>query len=276
MIAPSSDDHGLCADASFGDGAAGLIDERQQSAWARVLDALERAKPTIRHLGPRQDIFSFGDPCEAIHILLSGWAYVFRSLEDGQRIILQFADHGTVIGFHPERDAIARYSARTLSHSTVAAVSYEKFEMLVRDDPQVAVCLAILLSRDRNLAFDTITSFCRSSGRQRVARLLLQIALHGCESIPESYVREFTVPLTQEHIADATGLSTGHVNRTLGELRKERVVEFQYRKLRIISLGKLIAAAGSTETTHETDSRVLGPRHEEDGSGRQDVRKPQI
>ena len=52
------------------------------------------------------------------------------------------------------------------------------------------------------------------------------------------------LPLTQEHIGDATGLTGVHVNRVLRDLRKEGVAEFHYRHLRILNPDKLIGVAG--------------------------------
>lgn len=238
-------------------------DTSGRATWTRVVQALERSKSSLRKLRPGEDILTFGTPCDAIHLLVSGWAYVFRPLEDGQQVILQFADRGTIIGFHPEPNATAQYSARTLSNSTIAVVSYDHFELLFKEAPDVAIRLAALLSRDRNLAFDSVTSFSRISARQRVARLLLQLTLHA--SAQGAYPKELSIPLTQEHIADATGLSTGHVNRTLGELRRNGIVEFQYRKLRILNLGDLITAAGidgpSAKTLRDVAAQAASRPH---------------
>ncbi len=52
------------------------------------------------------------------------------------------------------------------------------------------------------------------------------------------------LPLTQEHIGDATGLTNVHVNRVLRDLRKEEIVEFHYRRLRIMNPDKLVNVAG--------------------------------
>jgi hypothetical protein len=52
------------------------------------------------------------------------------------------------------------------------------------------------------------------------------------------------LPLTQEDIGDATGLTNVHVNRILRDLREEGVVEFHYRRLRIINPDKLADVAG--------------------------------
>ncbi|MEO5322084.1 helix-turn-helix domain-containing protein [Mesorhizobium sp. CC13] len=52
------------------------------------------------------------------------------------------------------------------------------------------------------------------------------------------------LPLTQEQIGDATGLTFVHVNRVLSALRKERIAEFHYRRLRILNPDKLMDVAG--------------------------------
>lgn len=254
VTAPSRHHHrpGLEAVAFSGDQSPG----GQQAAWGRLLKTLGYAGAAIRKIGPREHIFALGDACEALHVLLGGWAYVFRPLEDGHQVILQFAEGGTVIGFHPEANAMAKYSARTLCKSTIAIVSFEKLQILFESDPGVAMLLTGLLSRDRELAFDSVTSFCRNSGRERVARLLLQFVMHSRASTQEDVSAleicptELFVPLAQEHIADATGLSTGHVNRILTALRKDGAVEFQYRKLRILNLGRLLTAAGAPPLEH--------------------------
>ena len=78
----------------------------------------------------------------------------------------------------------------------------------------------------------------RSSDKHRTA---LRPRAH-CPALLELFVRyrahwpghraeEMQLPLTQEHIADATGLTGVHVNRVLGELRGEGIVQFHYRKL---------------------------------------------
>ena len=54
------------------------------------------------------------------------------------------------------------------------------------------------------------------------------------------------LPLTQEHIGDATGLTGVHVNRVLRNLQKEGIVEFHYRQLLIIDSEKLVAVSGVT------------------------------
>jgi len=50
-------------------------------------------------------------------------------------------------------------------------------------------------------------------------------------------------PLTQNDLADATGLTAVHVNRTLQELRRDGLIELERRQLTILDMQRLMEAA---------------------------------
>jgi CRP/FNR family transcriptional regulator len=217
------------------------------ASWASVLRVLSTYRSPDRETKAGDHLFTVGQPCEAIHVLTRGWAYVFSPLADGRQMIFQFVVPGSVIAFNPEPDAIAPWSARTLTDSTFHVISHEQLTRLFREDPDTAARLTALLAQDRQLAFDRLMSICRFSARHRVSRLLLELARHGFPSAQRVGARDLFIPVTQEHVADATGLSTVHVNRVLSALRRDRVVEFQHRRLRILNLPKLKAVAEGDE-----------------------------
>ena len=80
--------------------------------------------------------------------------------------------------------------------------------------------------------------------RERVAHLILELFTRYRAQWPGNRIEEMPLPLTQEQIGDATGLTSVHVNRVLSTLRKERIVEFHYRRLRILDPDRLIEVAG--------------------------------
>ena len=61
---------------------------------------------------------------------------------------------------------------------------------------------------------------------------------------PGHRIEEMHLPLTQEDIGDATGLTGVHVNRVLRDLRQEGIAEFHYRRLRILNPDRLVDVAG--------------------------------
>jgi CRP-like cAMP-binding protein len=58
----------------------------------------------------------------------------------------------------------------------------------------------------------------------------------------------FDLPLTQEEIADATGLTPVHTNRTLQRLRSEGMIELHDRILKVNDVAALRDAAGFDPT----------------------------
>ena len=201
-------------------------------------------KSADRRLRAGQDLFGLGDLCDAVYNLVSGWMFLYSLLEDGRRQILHFALPGAVLGFHPANGAMTTYGVQALTDAVVCVIPRKALESLSRRQPEIGLRLAWLIARDRSLAFDHLTSVGRRSARERVAHLLLELYVRYWGQWLGGGVEEMHLPLTQEHIGDATGLTFVHVNRVLRDLRAEGIVEFHYRRLRILDPDKLIDAAG--------------------------------
>ena len=91
--------------------------------------------------------------------------------------------------------------------------------------------------------FDTLTDVGRRTAREAVAHFLLRMSrrIRALENTNAEDAVSF--PLRQEHIGDALGLTSVHVCRTLGKLRKDGLVEVGQGRLRIIDAGALAADA---------------------------------
>ncbi|MBI1213489.1 MAG: helix-turn-helix domain-containing protein [Alphaproteobacteria bacterium] len=190
-----------------------------------------------------QDIFSPGARCEAIYSLTGGWAFRYALLEDGRRQILDFVLPGAVLGFHPTDGARATYGVQALTDASVCVIRRSDLVALSRELPEIGFRLAWLVSRDRSLAFDHLASLGRQSAHQRVAHLILELFIRYRAQWPGQRFEEMHLPLTQEHIGDALGLTSVHVNRVLRDLRKKGVLEFHYKRLCIHDPDKLIGIA---------------------------------
>lgn len=67
------------------------------------------------------------------------------------------------------------------------------------------------------------------------------------------------LPFTQTDIADATGLTPVHVNRTIQKLRREGLIKFHDRRLTIPDLARLrIAGLFNSGYLHLTRLKKLG------------------
>lgn len=204
---------------------------------------LQRHRSGERRFKPGQEILPIGQPCDSIYNLTSGWAFRYALLEDGRRQILDFILPGAVIGFRSVAGARASYGVQALTEATVCAIRHSALIELCRQLPDLGLRLAWLTARDRSLAYDHLTSVGRHSAHQRIAHLILELFVRYRAQWPGEQINDMYLPLTQEHVGDAVGLSSVHVNRVLRDLRAEGIVELHYRRLSILNPDKLMEVA---------------------------------
>lgn len=197
-----------------------------------------------RRVKAGEEFLSLSEPCDAIYNLVDGWVVLYNLLEDGRRQILHFALPGAVLGFHPAHGAMMTYGAQALTDAVVCVIPHKALGPLSRQYPEIGLRLAWLMSRDSSLSFAHLTSIGRHSARERVAHLILELFVRSRLQWPGHRIEEMHLPLTQEDIGDATGLTGIHVNRVLGDFKTDGILTFSYRRLSILDPDKLVDVAG--------------------------------
>ena len=81
----------------------------------------------------------------------------------------------------------------------------------------------------------------RKTARERLAHLLCEIGLR-LGLVMSSKAARYDLPLTQSEMADFTGLTSVHVNRTLKDMRLERLIEQRGQTLHIPDMARLARA----------------------------------
>jgi CRP-like cAMP-binding protein len=196
------------------------------------------ASVNVRSVGSRQDIIREGERPKHINLVLSGWAYRHKHLEDGRRQIIAFflpgdlCDHNIFI--LREMD----HSVSAMTPVKFAAVSRDAFEALTFDHPRIMQALwweslvAFAIQREWTVNLG------QRSASERMGHLLCELFLR-LEGVGLVEGNSCTFPVTQTELADATGLSTVHANRTLQELRVSGIIELKSKILTIHDLDAL-------------------------------------
>lgn len=215
-----------------------------------LLREIARYKAGDRRIAAGEHVIGPGQPGDALYNLVEGWVCVYHLAPDGARQILHFALPGAVLGFFPAKQR-ASYAAQALTEAVVCVMPHAHLERLLRARPELALRLAWLVARDRSLAYDHLASIGRLSARQRVAHLLLELVIRYRARRPARPIGELLLPLTQEHIGDAMGLSAVHVNRVLRGLYQDAILSFHHHRLRILDADRLWAIADpDPQTVH--------------------------
>lgn len=189
------------------------------------------------------DLFGPEAPAGALFNLLWGWVALYALLPDGTRQIVEFALPGAVLAVPGPEGGATGFGALALTDALVSAIPGERLETLCRQDPGLGLELARRLAQSRALAFGRMTAIARYPARRRAALLLAELFFRVRGRWPDRDGEEMRLPITQEHIGEATGLSPEHVNRVLGALRRDTVLAFHHRRLTILDAQRLMAEA---------------------------------
>ncbi|MCW2240030.1 Crp/Fnr family transcriptional regulator [Azospirillum canadense] len=192
-------------------------------------------------------LFHQGEPFDHILIVQSGWAVIYKLFEDGRRQIIRFAMPGDLIGFEGSGDSGMAYSADAITDMTVCAIKRAVFYRVCAESPRLAMNFASMVTREALAAWNHVGALGQQAALGRVANLLLDLhrritSQREIDGGPQAGT-VLHLPLSQIHIADATGLTPVHVCRTLKQLKAERLLEFRKGDLVLLDPGRLARIA---------------------------------
>src|SRR5580693_10074387 len=165
------------------------------------------------------EIIRAGDDSPEIYTLYSGWAFRYKTLPDGRRQILNFLLPGDLIGLQAAMFDAALHGIEALTDVQLCVLPRRKVWALFGQMPGLAFDVTWLGSREEGFVDENLTSVGRRTAAERVAALIVMLYKRA-KALDLVLDETFEFPLTQQHIADALGLSLVHTNKTLAHLRK--------------------------------------------------------
>jgi CRP-like cAMP-binding protein len=182
------------------------------------------------------------DTGDHVLVVVEGIACRCRILADGRRQILAYLFAGDMT--NPER-LLVRQPGQGISllvPSQIAVLDRAAVDML-QHRPNISTALGRASLVREATASEWQVNVGMRTAAERVSHLLCEIYTR-LESVGLTTNRQFKLPLTQLQIADSLALSAVHVNRTLMELRRQKLVEFRDRVVTIYDYERLCELAG--------------------------------
>jgi CRP-like cAMP-binding protein len=195
--------------------ACGLFKPVTSDELARIND-IKRAHLALQ---AGTEIIRANDESFELYTLYSGWAFRFKILPDGRRQILNFLLPGDLLGLQAAMFEASRHGIEALTDVELCELPRNKMWELFGQMPQLAFDVTWLGSHEESYVDENLTSAGRRSAAERIAALIVMLYKRANEL---TFVSDgtFTFPLSQQHIADALGLSLVHTNKTLARLRR--------------------------------------------------------
>ena len=182
-------------------------------------------------------------PCGSFFVVLSGWLYVYRQLKNGGRQVLNFRLPGEVFGIESLLYRRALYSCQALTACVVAQIPHAAFEVTQEKFPRLAFAFLLTAVKDGAMQHEWAVNLGRRPAFQRIAHLFLELERRVRLTLPEPF-NAIPFPLTQQHIADCTGLTVPYVNRILQQMRAMGFLDYGPHGLTIHDSSRLAHSAG--------------------------------
>ena len=201
-------------------------------------DALQWLERREQRFEAGQIVVREGEETDKLHIVASGWLHGSVQLNDGGRQILRFYFVGDITTTFSIAWGHSAATLTAVSPCTLYETPRLAFGRLFRDHPRLGALLYGVSASEHVAMADRLTSVGRTDGLTRVATLLLDI--HSRLRLVDGLTGStFELPLTQQDLGDAVGLTKAHVNRSLKALEATGLLTREGKIIRITDVGAL-------------------------------------
>ena len=221
-----------------------------------ALDRLEDQDRTFRR---GSVVISESGSARELFIVRSGWLHSSVVLGNGSRQIMRFHFQGDILGLPLLAFEDSPETVTAVTDAVLCPFSRERLAAIIAEHPRVAALLLSMAVAGRVALADRLASIGRTSARARVSSLLCELyrrlrllGLADDGGIP--------LPLTQEDIGDATGLTAVHVNRMMRGLAEDGLIDRIGGQLHILDEARLCVEANFVDRNALETSWLPPPR----------------
>lgn len=201
---------------------------RKLAYWQKFDEADRQAVLSLPHTVKRLEqghyIVREFDRAEHACVMLSGFAMRHKIVAGGQRQILSVQMKGELVDLQNSLLKTSDHSVQMLTRGTVAMIPSAEIQRIAFERPAVGKAMWIDTLVDGSIFREWVANIGRRDARTRIAHLLCELSLRlKVAGLGEQ--DNYEMPLTQEQVADATGLTPVHVNRSIKSLEAEKLIE---------------------------------------------------
>ena len=189
------------------------------------------------------NVFLEGHDSPHLFTVLDGWALRYKLLENGRRQIFNFAIRGDFLGLQGVLFGEMLHSVEALSDLRLCVFSRSRVWELYERHSGLAFDLTWIAAREESILADNLAAVGQKPARERIAYALVYLFDHARRAGMLDG-NQLNLPVTQEHLADAMGLSLVHTNKTIQRLRSSGWLEWRRQTITLHDEPSLAALGG--------------------------------
>lgn len=187
-----------------------------------------------------------GDVPDRCCLLADGFAARHKQTVEGARQIVAFHLSGDLLDIQHLLLERADHSVETVTPAVLAWVPKSDLLRLARERPEIGKALWRESLIEASVFREWVLNVGQRDAKTRIAHMLSEFAAR-CEAAGLGSPCDLEIPFTQTHVADATGLTSVHVNRMVQELRDEGALKNNPGPIRIGDWDQLRASGTFNE-----------------------------
>jgi CRP-like cAMP-binding protein len=164
-----------------------------------------------------------GEKSESCGLLLSGFAYRHKITGEGGRQVLALHLAGDFLDLQNSLLRVSDHNVQMLTDGEVAFIPRDAIRALALAQPAVGVAMWVDTMVDSSIFREWVVNVGRRDARSRIAHILCEFSMR-LEEAGLAQNHRYELPMSQEQLADAVGLTSVHVNRVLRQLEEEGLI----------------------------------------------------
>lgn len=209
-----------------------LIDEAKQKGLLQ----LTRDEHAIYSYGKKHRIYTEGGKPKAVYYLVSGKVKLFKTSDEGKELIVTVLRAGEFFGYLPVlQEMTYTDNAEVLEDAEVTLIPRTDFMQLVSADAKISGQFIKLMTHHIVEREEDLVNLAYNTLRKKVA--------YGIVRLGEKYKtgddKKVVIYLSRENMAQAIGVATESLIRTLSDFKAEGLVELGTGKVTLLNEGKL-------------------------------------
>lgn len=219
---------------------------RKLQLWSALDGAEQEAVLALPHKVERVDGSKYlvreDDKPTHSCLMLSGFAICHKIVGDGSRSISAVQMKGDVVDLQNSLLGVADHNVQTLTQTEVAFIPRQAIMDLAVRCPKVGLAMWYDTLVDGSMFREWIANISRRDAITRLGHIICEFGLR-LEYAGLGSRTSYELPMTQEQLADATGLTAVHVNRSLKELEARGLITRTVRSVGVADWDRLEKAA---------------------------------
>lgn len=202
-------------------------------------DALRALPYRLIEFRPHEYIVRQSDKPQNSCLMVSGFSIRHKVAGNGGRQIFSIHMQGDLADLQNSLLGVADHNLQALTHVEAAMIPVEAIQEAAFSRPAIGRALWYETLVDASIFREWTLNVGRRDARTRAAHMLCEFALR-LEAAGLGERCDYELPMTQEQLADALGLTAVHTNRTLMGLGGDGLIERRQRSVKIVDWPGLI------------------------------------